>query len=66
MKGLALLSALPILAFMLLYSLDVGCFFCLGGEWRGSNAERWINIGLGTTLFAAVGIALWRQIKARV
>ena len=61
MKRLAFLAALPVVAFMAVYSLDVGCFICLYGEERGGAAEKWINGALVAALIALVITQLWRR-----
>ena len=42
--ALLAILGIPVLAFMIMYSIDIGCFICLYGEQRGGLTERIINI----------------------
>jgi hypothetical protein len=61
MKWLALLVAIPLVAFMITYSLDAGCFICLYGEEEGGAAEKWVNVGLVAAIVVTMASLLWRR-----
>jgi hypothetical protein len=53
----------PLLAFMVAYSLDVGCFICLYGEQSGGTAEKAINTTLPVIIIGTIGVLLWRRAR---
>ncbi len=67
MKLIGALIALPaiaLIAFMLLYSIDAGCFICLYGDESGGTVEVALNVSIALALL--LGILFWlRKIWTR-
>ena len=54
MKWIAMVFVVPVIAlvaFMVLYSIDAGCFICLYGDASGGITEKAVNLVVAATLF---------------
>jgi hypothetical protein len=67
--AIVLVIALPVGAFMVLYSIDGGCFLCFEGKLEGSQTEKWINLVFGaallTFILALVGAWIWDRARPK-
>lgn len=68
--ALALAIAVYLVRRRLALALNVGGLAYLGlSLWRvthlGDGVERWLEVGIGLSVFAAVWLALWAVVRAR-